>query len=317
MMTIAMPSMPVQPIQCNDPSSSMFETTSMNWVAHPLQALLHADTPECLADNQNATMSSLSLGLDPHSVHPTPISKRNQLTIVKEIKLGSCWHPHDDTELLYQLLVPSIKHEEATLPITNSSSRTTPSPLSSTDQRNVNLVSQKNLASQKKDTPVEEDNETIESSDKSNKWHERFHHLLKFRDEHGNCLVPHNWQANRQLAQWVKRQRYQFKLKSEGKHSTLTETRMKVLDQIGFVWSRHSAGWEERYNDLVDFARVHGHCHVPSTYPENHQLSVWVRCQRQQYKLGRVNNWPSAMARERSLRLLRLGFVFNPRKVKP
>jgi hypothetical protein len=312
MMRNTIPSMPVQPIECNDPSSSMFATNSMDSVAPLFQELSHADASERNADNQSAIMGSLSLGHDPHSIHPTPISKRSQLNIVKEIKLGSWWHPYDDdTELLYQLLVPSIYHQETTLQITSNFTRPAPAPSINSSQWNDNLASQ-NM----EDIQLEEDTETIESVDKADKWHERFHDLLKYRDEHGHCLVPHNWQDNRQLAQWVKRQRYQFKLKSEGKHSTLTENRMKILDKVGFVWNRHSAVWEERYHELVDFARLHGHCHVPSKYPENHQLSVWVRCQRRLYKLGRVNR-ASTMTRERSLRLLRLGFVFNPRKMNP
>jgi hypothetical protein len=301
-------SMHMQPIQCNDHSSSMFETSWKDLVEPLFQALANADAPERPADNHSATMGASSIGLEADSVHPTPISKRSQLTIVKEIKLGSWWHPHDDTELLYQLLVPPVNHQETTLEVTNSP-HTAPLPSLSSNRWDDNLASHTTEG-----VALEEDDESIESADKADKWHERFHDLLKYRDEHGHCLVPHKWEGNPQLAQWVKRQRYQFKLKSQGKHSTLTEKRMKILDKVGFVWSRHSTGWEERYNELVGFARLHGHCHVPSNYPENHQLAVWVRCQRRQYKLGQVNR-SSTMTRERILRLLRLGFEFNPRKL--
>ena len=151
---------------------------------------------------------------------------------------------------------------------------------------------------------------------KPEQWQERFEELVEFRKERGNCLVPHNWSGNRSLAQWVKRQRYQYKLKKEGRHSTLTDERLRVLEEMGFVWSSHRASWEERFNDLAEFSEVNGHCNVPSTYPENHQLSVWVKCQRRQYKLLRQGNRASTMTKERIVRLTSLGFCFNPRKLK-
>ena len=298
--------MRIEPIQRNDPSSSMLETTWKELIEPLFHVSQHAHFSEGSADNYDATMRSLQVELDYQSVDPTPINKRSQLNIVKEIKLGSWWHPDDDTELLRQLLIPPVDHEEATLQIPNSA----PMPCTSShgDDHHGSHVKEGVPSSQ-------EDDETCQGVDRADKWHERFHELLKYRDEHGHCLVPHNWEGNRQLAQWVKRQRYQFKLKCEGKHSTVSDERMKILQKVGFVWSRHSAGWEERYNELVEFSRLHGHCNVPSTYPDNHQLSVWVRCQRRQYKLGQGNK-PSTMTRERIFRLHRLGFVFNPRKVK-
>jgi hypothetical protein len=308
MAPITILSMPIKPTECNDLSSSIFEPSLRDLVEPLFQALVNADAPECPADNYFATMDTSMIGLDTDSVDPTPISQRDQLTIVKEIKLGSWWHPHDDTELLYQLLVPAVGHQETTHESTHSPPAA-PLPSVSSNQWDENLASHNTEG-----MPLDEDDKTIESADKADKWHERFHDLLKYRDEHGHCLVPHKWEGNRQLAQWVKRQRYQFKLKSQGKHSTLSEKRMKILDKVGFVWSRHSTGWEERYNELVEFARLHGHCHVPSSFPENHQLAVWVRCQRRQYKLGQGNR-SSTMTRERIITLLRLGFEFNPRKL--
>jgi hypothetical protein len=142
-------------------------------------------------------------------------------------------------------------------------------------------------------------------------WEKRFQELLEFRGRHDNCLVPHNWAENLALAKWVKRQRYQFKLKTEGKHSTLTEERQSALDNLGFIWDSHNAVWEERLSELMEFKRRHGHCNVPSTYSDNHSLSVWVQCQRRQYKLFREkDNW-SGMSEERISRLESIGFVWK------
>lgn len=78
-------------------------------------------------------------------------------------------------------------------------------------------------------------------------------------------------------AQWVKRQRYQYKLKLEGKRSTLSDERVKLLNQIGFIWNSHDVVWEERWHELIAFKNAHGNCIVPSNYDKNPQLAVWVK----------------------------------------
>jgi hypothetical protein len=145
-------------------------------------------------------------------------------------------------------------------------------------------------------------------------WSENFRELVKYREAHGDCLVPHNWDTSRRLAQWVKRQRYQFKLKNEGRHSNLTRERQAALVNLGFVWDSHAAVWEERLRELLEFRHMHGHCNVPSTFPDNPQLSVWVKCQRRQYKLFRTGNRAS-MTADRMTKLTNLGFSWNPRNL--
>ena len=153
---------------------------------------------------------------------------------------------------------------------------------------------------------------------KTEQWNDRYHELVKFVEDFGHCLVPHNWDQNRTLAQWVKRQRYQYKLKCEGKHTTLTDDRLDMLQKLGFVWSSHNVNWEEKYLQLEDFRYKHGHCNVPSVYPENRQLAIWVRCQRRQYKLFTLQraDQPSSMTTERIEKLRSIGFMFDPRKEK-
>ncbi len=78
-------------------------------------------------------------------------------------------------------------------------------------------------------------------------WHEKLLELLQFRQGCGHICVPsHNSPHNASLYQWVKRQRYQYKLKKAGQYSTLTDERESALEQLGFVWDPHSAFLEER-----------------------------------------------------------------------
>lgn len=130
----------------------------------------------------------------------------------------------------------------------------------------------------------------------------------------------------------MKRQRYQYKLKLENKHTTLTDERTKLLSNIGFVWSSHDVVWEERLNDLMLFKRLNGHCIVPSGYEANPQLAVWIKRQRRQYKkyiealqsnenvekgaIKTSSTHGSAMTLERITRLNEVGFVWDCSNLK-
>lgn len=143
-------------------------------------------------------------------------------------------------------------------------------------------------------------------------WSERYEALIDFRKNHGHCLVPNSYPEDVALAQWVKRQRYQYKLKQEGKRSTLSDERVEALENIGFVWDSHRAVWDERFNELIDYKRINGNCNVPSRYTENRQLAVWVKRQRRQYKFYRTNK-ASSMTDERITRLESIGFEWDLR----
>ena len=68
-------------------------------------------------------------------------------------------------------------------------------------------------------------------------WNDRYDELDVYKAEHGNCLVPQHYPDNKALGKWVANQRAQYRLRREGKHSFLTEERIKLLGDAGFVWS--------------------------------------------------------------------------------
>lgn len=146
-------------------------------------------------------------------------------------------------------------------------------------------------------------------------WMEKYDELCEFRRIYGHCLVPNVFPENPPLAQWVKRQRYQYKLKCNNKRSSMSDERIQALEQVGFVWDSHSAVWDERLEELLEFRQVMGHCNVPSRYTGNHQLAVWVKRQRRQYKFY-LENKPSAMTLDRIHRLEAIGFEWDMRKSK-
>ena len=123
-------------------------------------------------------------------------------------------------------------------------------------------------------------------------WYERYNELLEYKKTHGNCKVPHNWVGNIKLAQWVKRQRYQYKLMTKGKHSTLSLDRFSLLQGIGFAWDAHDSFWEEKYSELFKFHQTFGHSNVPPDTQIHSSLYSWTKKQRTQYRI--LHNSPSS-----------------------
>ena len=93
------------------------------------------------------------------------------------------------------------------------------------------------------------------------------------------------------------------------KKETMSEERRKRLDSIGFTWKVREAhipvDWEIRFQQLVDYKRVHGNCNVPIKYNANPQLGNWVRQQRTKKE---------TMSEEKRKRLNSIGFTWKVRE---
>ena len=68
------------------------------------------------------------------------------------------------------------------------------------------------------------------------KWHERYEELVEFKKQYGHCNVPQRYKHNKQLAVWVKNQRYQYRKHRETKASPLSHVRIDLMNKLGFVW---------------------------------------------------------------------------------
>jgi hypothetical protein len=97
--------------------------------------------------------------------------------------------------------------------------------------------------------------------------------------------VPH---ANFGLGAWVKRQQVQYTLycKGDGTKSDLTDERVRMLNDLGFIWSRRINTWNENFQRLTKWREIHGSCQIPddSKDPEVAALHKWVADQRVHYK---------------------------------
>jgi hypothetical protein len=81
-------------------------------------------------------------------------------------------------------------------------------------------------------------------------WLERLKELQKYKEECGNLLVPANYPANPRLGTWCHHQRRQYRKFMDGEDCYITAERIKVLENLGFVWSpRDRASSDESFSE--------------------------------------------------------------------
>ena len=148
-------------------------------------------------------------------------------------------------------------------------------------------------------------------------WDERMEQLRKYKEEHGHVRVP---KSHSELGVFVNRQRYEWSKWQDGRPSTMTEERIRDLQNLNFVFCagrkmahvdyKNKKTWDERYDDLLRFKEEHGHAVVPQSYPG---LGEWVHTQRMYYKKLKTGK-KTPLTSERVMKLADIGFVFDATK---
>ena len=85
-------------------------------------------------------------------------------------------------------------------------------------------------------------------------WDTRITELREFKQINGHVNVPTNYPSNSKLSTWVSTQRKNYNRKRLGKTSLLTNSRIKELDDLGFVWSYWDSVMGSRWlNEPFDY----------------------------------------------------------------
>jgi Helicase associated domain len=139
-------------------------------------------------------------------------------------------------------------------------------------------------------------------------WEEMYQKLMAYKEENGHCLVPCPFDEDPKLGLWVLTQR------RANTEKRLREDRQELLKTIGFVWrlqdfvSKHYPKyeelWEERYQELIEFKKVHGHTKVPRNNTQKKGLRVWVYNQR-------TKNSQGILRMDRKEKLDNIGFIWD------
>ena len=67
---------------------------------------------------------------------------------------------------------------------------------------------------------------------KERKWMDKYNSLAQYKRLHGHCRI--SGRENKDLSEWARRQRYQYSRMRKNESSTLTEERVRMLEEIGF-----------------------------------------------------------------------------------
>ncbi|VEU41046.1 unnamed protein product [Pseudo-nitzschia multistriata] len=92
--------------------------------------------------------------------------------------------------------------------------------------------------------------------------------------------------------------------------------RICKLNAVGFEWElqkdTYVESWENRYNQLLKFKVLNGHCRVPKSSGDNPQLGQWVKQMRKYHGWKEDGkSYPSTFTDERISRLNELGFEWR------
>ena len=135
-------------------------------------------------------------------------------------------------------------------------------------------------------------------------WEVKFQMLLEFQATNNHVKVTQG-NATRLLYSWVRNERQLYKKDPK----SYDPVHYKKLTDLGFQYSQNKkqTTFIEGVAFLKKFAEQHGHCIVPTSYPENQQLAHWAKYLRLEgHKLFATG--ASKIKLEKAMELADLGF---------
>jgi hypothetical protein len=105
-------------------------------------------------------------------------------------------------------------------------------------------------------------------------WEVKFQMLLEFQARNYHVKVT-QVNATQMLYSWVRNERQLYK-KDPQSYEPL---HYKRLTELGFQYSlnRKQTTFSEVLVFITEFVKQHGHCGVPTRYPQNQQLAHWAK----------------------------------------
>lgn len=150
------------------------------------------------------------------------------------------------------------------------------------------------------------------SREKEN-WETRLEQVKRYKEQYGDCLIPHGYDPDPSLAEWVHRQRVGLsKVNPETEENAIIRDRYLRLQEVGFNFHVQEDKWQEMYEELVMYKQKHGHCQVPTHYAPNLKLGRWVHTMRHQ-KRKLEKGRKTAITHDRIDKLTELGFPWEVR----
>ncbi len=127
-----------------------------------------------------------------------------------------------------------------------------------------------------------------------NIWESYYNELVKFKEDHGTLLIPHDLKEYAYLRKWTRNQRINFK-------ENLSQEQISKLKDIGFDFQiSNEERWDLWFKELENFKNENGHITISYKNKNHYKLSIWLNNQIRRYKAGKLK-------KERMIRLKELG----------
>ena len=134
-------------------------------------------------------------------------------------------------------------------------------------------------------------------------WQEQYNYVQEYRKIH-----PDRWPAQKEeylvdnnLGTWCSTQRTAYA------QQKLSPERIQLLEDIGFMWDSLEAAWQEQYNYVQEYRKIHPDRWPAQKeeYPVDNNLGTWCGRQRKAYTQQKLSP-------ERIQLLEAIGFVWDP-----
>ena len=139
-------------------------------------------------------------------------------------------------------------------------------------------------------------------------WERYFEAAKQYYEKYGDLLPAITFidENGIDIGRWIRGQRTARK-NGDTRHS-LSEDRIKRLDEIGMVWDVPDYLWEEGYSAAVKYHKEHGDLLVPNGYVDTSgfRLGTWINSQRKARRSDR-----ETMTEDKIARLDALGIVWD------
>ena len=132
---------------------------------------------------------------------------------------------------------------------------------------------------------------------------------LQRRTHHAN--VPSVYHTNPQLGSWVVEQRTHYRLRREGKQSSMKNERIRELEAIGFVWNIYDDIWDQMMAELAGYVERAGG--INKIHHRDDLFGNWFTRQRALKRL-RKRGKKCSLTDERIAQLDKYGFHWDVRE---
>ncbi|MCD7980829.1 MAG: Helicase associated domain protein [Clostridiales bacterium] len=140
-------------------------------------------------------------------------------------------------------------------------------------------------------------------------WEQMYREACEYYLEHRNLDVPDKYvtEDGARLGAWIHRLR--SARNGTSRRGSLTEDRIRRLDDIGMVWTvRNETLWDRYYAQAKQYYRLHGNLSVPKDFESDGlKLGGWIARQKAECRAGRVSG-----RRAEKLRAIGIGPEADP-----